>query len=430
MKKAPAEDLNPRHAVQAELRVAVETLGLGHEVYDILQEPMRVVRVALPLKMDNCAFRTFIGYRSQHTDVLGPCKGGVRFHPGVNEDEVVALSMWMTFKTALLGLPYGGGKGGIVVDPKELSPRELAELSRLYIRTLAPVLGPTRDVPAPDVNTTPQIMGWMLDEYSRLQGESVPAMITGKPLVLGGSLGRVEATGRGVMITIRETLARQGRSLAGARVAVQGFGNVGSVAARLLEEAGAVVVAVADSRGGIYREGGIKVGKLAAYRREMGTVAAFPKGEQVSSNAILSVPADILVPAALENQITARTARSIQAKLVAEAANGPTTPEGDAILRERGITVIPDILCNAGGGTVSYVEWVQKRMGYPWEEEEVNARLEKRMAAATAQIHEAAGRFNVDLRSAAYLVAVARLADAIAARGWAYEWCRTAKDCR
>ncbi len=417
------EDLNPRHAARQELKNAVEILGLAPEVERILEEPMRVVRVALPVKLDNCSVRTFVGYRSQHTDVLGPCKGGVRFHPGVNEDEVVALSMWMTFKTALLGLPYGGGKGGVVVDPKELSPRELEELSRLYIRTLAPVLGPSKDIPAPDVNTTPQIMGWMLDEYSRLHGEPVPAMITGKPLVLGGSLGRVEATGRGVMIAIRETLERMGMLLQGAKVAVQGFGNVGSVTARLLEAQGAVVVAIADSRGGVYQKNGLNVERLADYRREKGTVAGFPEGERISSIELLGVPTDILVPAALENQITAQTAGTIKAKLVAEAANGPTTPEGDRLLREKGITVIPDILCNAGGVTVSYFEWVQNRTGYPWDEDEVNARLGKRMAAATVDIHLAAKKFSVDLRTGAYLVAVGRLAEAMSARGWTDEWC-------
>lgn len=409
---------NPLEGVRKEIRWAVQSLGLEPAVYEILKQPRRFVEVAVPVEMDDGTVRVFTGYRSQHNDALGPCKGGIRFHPSVKPDEVKALSAWMTIKCSLMGLPFGGAKGGVACDPRELSPRELEELSRGYVRALVHVLGPDVDIPAPDVYTNPQVMAWMVDEFVRITQRSAFGMITGKPPVIGGSVGRVEATGRGVVIAAREILRRLGSDLAGSTVVVQGFGNVGSVAALLASRAGARVVAVSDSRGGVHAPGGLDVEEVLRHKDLTGSVAGLPGARPVSNEELLTLPCDVLVPAALENVLHEGNAWSVQARLVVEAANGPTTPEGDAILQRRGIVVVPDVLANAGGVTVSYFEWVQNLQGYYWSEDEVNGQLEQFMARACDTVWRMAAEHRTSLRDAAYLAALRRLAEAMRVRGW------------
>jgi len=412
------ETLNPFQSAQMLIGNACLDLGLPQAVYEYLKEPARVLIVSIPVRMDNGEIRTFIGYRSQHTDVIGPTKGGVRFHPQVDLDEVKALSMWMTIKCGVLGLPYGGAKGGVVCDPSQLSRRELEALARGYIRAIAQMVGPEKDIPAPDVNTNPQVMGWMMDEYSKLRGFNAPGLVTGKPMILGGSAGRAEATGRGVVICAREAMRRLGRSLRGATAAVQGFGNVGSNAARLLYEEGAKVVGISDVRGGVYNPDGIDVYRALEWAREHGTVAGLPGTQPIGSADVLYLPVDVLIPAALENVITLENADRIQARIIVEAANGPTTPEAARRLTERGIFQVPDILANAGGVTVSYFEWVQNLQNYYWPEEEVLEKLERMMVSAFNTVYKVHEQRGVSMRRAAYMVAVKRLADAMQARGW------------
>ncbi|HWI64694.1 MAG TPA: Glu/Leu/Phe/Val dehydrogenase [Symbiobacteriaceae bacterium] len=412
------ETLNPHHIAQTLINSAVRELGLPNSVYEYMKEPERILHVSIPVRMDNGEVRTFVGYRSQHSTVVGPAKGGVRFHQDVTLDEVKALSTWMTFKCAVIGLPYGGGKGGIICDPTELSKRELEALSRGYIRALGSFVGPDRDIPAPDVNTNPQIMGWMMDEYSKMKGVNAPGLITGKPMILGGSAGRGAATGRGTVICIREAAKRIGLDLKGATVAIQGFGNVGSWTALLIAELGAKVVAVNDVHGGAYNPNGLNVTEAVEYYQQHGTVKGFPGSENITGADLLVLPVDILVPAALENQITLANANQIKAKIIGEAANGPTTPEAARILTERGILQIPDILCNAGGVTVSYFEWVQNLQNYYWTEEEVNEKLEHMMVNAFNAVYKVHEQRKVSMRRSAYMVAVKRLADAMTARGW------------
>ncbi|MDD2444284.1 MAG: Glu/Leu/Phe/Val dehydrogenase [Desulfotomaculaceae bacterium] len=409
---------NPYLIVQQYLKDVCEKLDLPPSVYEILKETKRVMEVSVPVKMDDGSVKSFIGYRAQHTDILGPAKGGIRFHPGVYLDEVKGLSMWMTFKTAVVNLPYGGGKGGVVVNPRELSRNELEQLSRNYIRAISEVIGPELDIPAPDVNTNPQIMGWMIDEYSKLTGHNVPGVITGKPVGLGGSLGRNEATGRGVAITVREAAKKIGLDLKGAKVVIQGFGNVGSISGVLLAELGATIIAASDTRSTIYNAGGLDINAAVRHKKETGALLDFPGATGLASEEVLALSCDILVPAALENQINRETAGKVQARLVAEGANGPTTPDGNQVLNERGIFVVPDILCNAGGVTVSYFEWVQNLANYYWTEEEVNQRLELKMVTAFDEVYQMSRRYGVDMRSAAYMVSVKRIADAMAFRGW------------
>jgi glutamate dehydrogenase len=415
---ARKETLNPFESAQMLIYNATRELGLPMAVFEYLKEPERILTVSIPVRMDGGEVKTFIGYRAQHSDVIGPCKGGVRFHQQVNLDEVKALSMWMTFKCAVLGLPFGGGKGGVICNPGELSKRELENLSRGYIRALAGFVGPDRDIPAPDVNTNQQIMGWMMDEYSKMKGYNTPGLITGKPMILGGSAGRGAATGRGTVICIREAAKRMGLALRGATAAVQGFGNVGSNTAMLLDEIGVKVVAIVDARGGAYNPSGIHIPEAMEYYAANGTIMGMPYTENIDTANLLALDVDILVPAALENQITMANANSIKAKIVAEAANGPTTPEAARILTERGILQIPDILCNAGGVTVSYFEWVQNIQNYYWPEEEVNQKLEQMMVNAFNAIYKVMDQRHVSMRRAAYMVAIKRLADAMAARGW------------
>jgi len=416
--EAREETLNPFHIVQHQVREAVNALGLEPAVYEILKQPMRFFEVAIPVQLDDGSVRVFMGYRSQHNDALGPAKGGLRFHPQVFPDEVRALSMWMTFKCAVLGLPYGGGKGAIACNPKEMSPGELERLSRGFIRAVAPIIGPSKDIPAPDVYTNPQIMAWMVDEYSKLRWENQFGVMTGKPLIIGGSAGRNEATARGCVVTVREAAKKLGIPLKGARVVVQGYGNAGSIAARLIHELGAKVIAVSDSRGGAFDPDGLDPVKVLEYKNKNGSVEGAPGTRPISNDDLLTLECDILIPAALENQITVSVARRIKTRIIGEAANGPTTPEADDILFDRGVLVLPDILASAGGVTVSYFEWVQNLMNFYWTEEEVNQRLEAKMVEAFERVYAMHRDKKVKLRVAAFMVAVARVAEAMRVRGW------------
>jgi len=411
------ETLNPFEIVQKQIKTACDKLGLENSYYEVLKEPEKVLTVSIPVKMDDGSVKTFIGYRSQHSTILGPAKGGVRFHPDVTMDEVKALSAWMTFKCAVIGLPYGGGKGGIRVNPKELSKGELERLSRGYFAAISPIIGPEKDIPAPDVYTNAQVMAWFMDEFSKLRGYYCPGVVTGKPIVIGGSLGRNEATARGAMFAIREAAKKIGLDLTKATVAIQGFGNAGSIAARLLNELGCKIVAVNDSRGGAYNPNGLDPKAVLDYKTKNGTVKGFPGSKDITSDELLTLDVDILVPAALENVITSKNAGDIKAKIIGEAANGPTTPEADEILYKKGILVIPDILCNAGGVTVSYFEWVQNLMNFYWTEEEVNQRLEHLMVKAFNEVYSLHKEYSVNMREAAYMVAIKRIAEALKVRG-------------
>ena len=410
--------LNPYLRAQQEFKEAVETLGLEPAVYEILKQPLRSFEVAVPFVRDDGTVQVFTGYRVQHNDALGPTKGGLRFHTEVTMDEVKALSMWMSVKCALLNLPYGGGKGGIACDVDQLSDREIERLSREYIRAVNLVIGPDKDIPAPDVSTNPQIMAWMVDEYSRIRGENTFGLITGKPLVIGGSAGRVAATGRGLVFATRQLATKLGIDFSKSRVAIQGFGNVGSVAAEIAFALGATVVAVSDKDGGLYNPAGINIRDLLEYKRVQRSLQGFPAADPITNAELLELPTDILFPAALENQITADNAARIQARIVGEGANGPTTPEADRILFDKGVMVIPDVLGNSGGVTVSYFEWVQNQTRLYWTEDEVNHRLEEFMSRAMAEMHTMHERFGVTLRKAAYLVATERIAQAMRVRGW------------
>ena len=410
---------NPYQVARQEIARACQVLGLDAAVYRLLARPMRFIEVAIPVRMDDGRTEVFVGYRAQHNDALGPTKGGIRFHPRVTADEVRALSMWMTLKCALLEIPFGGGKGGVVCDPKRMSPRELEGLSRGYIQALAQVMGEEKDIPAPDVYTTSQIMAWIADEFSQIRQQNALAIVTGKPLVIGGSLGRHEATARGAVTVVREAAGAIGLDIRHATAAIQGYGNAGSIAHRLLHELGVRVIAVSDSGGAILDEGGLDPRAVAAHKEATGSVAGFPGARPITNEDLLTLPCDILLPAALENQITAANAPRVQARLVGEIANGPTTPDAHRILVERGVVVLPDILTNAGGVTVSYFEWVQNRCHYYWTEDEVNERLEQRMVRAFQRVWEAARRLGTrDLRLAAHTVAVARVTEAMQVRGW------------
>lgn len=411
------KELNPLEMAQMQLQAAADKLNLSPDIVEILKEPERVTIVSIPVRMSDGHVKVFRGYRSQHSSVLGPTKGGIRFHPDVTLDEVKALSIWMTLKCALLGLPLGGAKGGVTCDPTTMKPRELEDLSRGYIRALGDQLGPDKDIPAPDVNTSDRIMGWMMDEYENLRREDAPGMITGKPLVLGGSAGRREATGRGVVLAIREAARRQGSDLGKMAAAVQGFGKVGYYVVKYLHEHGTRIVAVSDVNGGIYNPAGLDVEALFEHFKQHKTVVGFPGATAVGSQDVLYVDTDILVPAALENQITGANAHRIRARIIAEGANGPTTPEADEILYRGGAMIVPDILANAGGVTVSYLEWVQNFSRYYWTEEEVNRKMEELMIRAFDQVYRVRQETGVNMRIAAFMVGVERLAAALEARG-------------
>ncbi|MBX5327442.1 Glu/Leu/Phe/Val dehydrogenase [Candidatus Bathyarchaeota archaeon A05DMB-4] len=407
---------NPYEAALKQLDIAVEKLKLDPYIHEILKHPMRAFIVNIPVVMDDGSTRVFTGYRVQYNDALGPTKGGIRYHPELTIDEVTALAAWMTWKTAVTGLPLGGGKGGIRCNPKEMSKAELERLTRGYARAIAKFIGPYTDVPAPDVYTTAEMMAWIMDEYSEVVGYPVFGVVTGKPVNVGGSLGRNEATSRGLMYTVIEAAKHLGIKLKGATVAVQGYGNVGYHAARLLHEIGCKIIAVSDSRGGIYNPNGLDPVKVLEHKDKTGSVVDYPSSSLLSNEQILELECDILVPAALENQITESNAAKIKAKIVAEGANGPTTPEADKILYEKGVFLIPDILANSGGVIVSYFEQVQNQMNFYWTEEEVRAKLENVITKAFKEVLAMAQQHNVNMRTAAYMLAVKRVADAMMAR--------------
>jgi glutamate dehydrogenase (NAD(P)+) len=411
---------NPFHAAQEQIDEAAERLGLDSQVHRLLREPMFEGTARFPVRMDDGAIRTFTGYRVQHNGARGPCKGGLRFHPEETLDTVRALATWMTWKTAVLDLPLGGGKGGVICNPKELSKGELERLSRAYIRAFAKMFGDALDVPAPDVYTNAQVMAWMLDEFEVIRQHREPGMITGKPLSLGGSLGRDDATARGGMYAIREAATIVGVDLRGGTAAIQGYGNAGSHAHKLLcEMFGVHVVAVSDSGGAIYQKGGLDPDEVEAHKRETGSVAGLAGSRELEPEALLELPVDLLVPSALENVITSENAGRVRAKIVAELANGPTTPKADLTLHQNNVFVIPDILCNAGGVTVSYFEQVQNLSLDRWKLPEVHERLDERMTEAFHAVDQMRRDHETHPRLAAYLVAVQRVAEACRARGWA-----------
>lgn len=420
-----AQELGTRPQAQHDLfDVAVEQFNIAANMLDlddgmrqILRSCQREFTVNFPVVMDDGSVRVFTGHRVQHNRNPGPTKGGIRYHQDVTLEEVKALAMFMTWKCAVVGIPYGGAKGGVVVNPKQHSAGEIERLTRRYTTEIMPIIGPERDIPAPDVNTTPQIMAWILDTYSANMGHSVPAVVTGKPLVLGGSEGRVEATGRGCAFVVEEAARDLGIDLHEARVAVQGFGNVGSIAAELINDLGAKIVAVSDSSCGLYNANGLDLQAVQARKENAGVLCGFADAQEVTNEELLELPCDILIPAALENQITASNAGKIQARLIAEGANGPTSPEADEILHDRGIQLLPDILANAGGVSVSYFEWAQAMQAFPWSEDQVNTRLRLIMQKAYQAVRESSLEHDVSMRTGAMLRAVARVAEFTRIRG-------------
>lgn len=413
------ENLNPFAIAQAQLDKAAAFLQLDPDMHAFLREPMREFHFSIPVRMDDGRTQTFKAFRVQYNDARGPAKGGIRFHPDETIDTVRALAAWMTWKTAVADVPLGGGKGGVICNPRNMSAGELERLSRGYMRAVARFVGLKQDVPAPDVNTNPQIMSWMLDEYEVLNGIHEPGVITGKPLMLGGSAGRSPATAMGGMVTIREAAKLLGLPLKGATCAIQGYGNVGGFAHRLAHDLfGLKVVAVSDEFGAIYSENGLDPTVVSAQMRRAGKVGGTPDTEPITNAQLLELPVDILIPAAIENQLTGANADRIRARIIAELANGPTTPEADQILTQKGIYIIPDFLCNAGGVTVSYFEMVQNSYGFYWSEDLVQERLDQKMTTAFHAVHQMATERNVETRVAAYLVAVNRVAEAVRARGW------------
>jgi glutamate dehydrogenase (NAD(P)+) len=412
-----AEAPNIWAVAQSQFDAAAEQLDLDPGLRRVLRVPQRELTVNFPVTMDDGHVEVFTGFRIQHNVSRGPGKGGVRYHQDVTRDEVAALAMWMTWKCAVVNIPYGGAKGGVIVDPKKLSMRELEGLTRRFTTEISPLIGPDRDIPAPDVNTNAQVMAWMMDTFSMHRGYTIPGVVTGKPIAIGGSLGRNEATARGAVYTLNQASKALDIPLAGARVVVQGYGNAGSIAATLLADEGARIIAVSDSSGGITNANGLDPARVGAWKAEHSTVVGFPGADDVSNTEILELDCEILVPAALENQITEHNAPRVKARIVAEAANGPTTPEADRILFDRGIFVIPDILCNAGGVTVSYFEWVQDMQSFFWTEARINESLHEIMDRAFESVHAMSELHSVDMRTAAYMVAVARVAEATTLRG-------------
>ena len=409
---------NPFESMMQRFDAAAKLIELDDDTYEILKKPAKQVVVSLPVKMDDGSVKVFEGYRIIHSTILGPSKGGIRYSLEVNLDEVKALAAWMTYKCAIANIPYGGAKGGITVDTKALSKGELERLTRQYTVSMRDIFGADRDIPAPDMYTGPQEMAWIVDEYSKLVGDYCPGVVTGKPIHLGGSLGRVEATGRGVMVSAIEAMRKVGVDPKKSRAAVQGFGNVGSIASKLLEEQGIRIVAISDHTGGFYYEKGIDIERAIAYRDSNGgNLNGFSKGQKISNEELLELEVDLLAPCALENQITANNAKNIKAKMIVEGANGPTTAGADTILRENGIVVIPDILANGGGVTVSYFEWVQNRYGYYWPEEEVNRKADESMKLAFENVWFEAKKRKISMRLGAYIVALQKLSKAIKFRG-------------
>jgi glutamate dehydrogenase (NAD(P)+) len=416
-RSAAQSEKNVWQMAQAQLDDVAQLIGLDASVHAYLRVPKRVLTVSVPCEMDDHTLRVFEGYRVQHNMSRGPAKGGIRFHPDVSLDEVKALAMWMTWKCSLVNIPFGGAKGGVICDPKAMSMRELENMTRRYTSEISIIIGPEKDIPAPDVYTTPQIMAWIMDTYSMQKGYSIPGVVTGKPIAIGGSLGRDKATARGCLYVANEAMAEIGRNINAATCSIQGFGNAGMHAAELFAEAGYKIVAVSDSRGGVGNPKGLDVAKLIAFKSETGSVSGFSGGDKMSNKDVLECECDVLVPAALEKVITAENAPRIRAKIIAEAANGPTLPEADDILFDRGIMVLPDILANAGGVTVSYFEWVQDLQEDFWDEDKVNERLKRKMTKAFRDTLEKAKKHKVHMRRAAYVVAVGRVAEATQLRG-------------
>jgi glutamate dehydrogenase (NAD(P)+) len=404
-------------AMLQEFDGAARILNLEPGIWKILTSPKRQITVSCPVQMDNGEIEVFVGYRVQYNITLGPAKGGIRYHPGVTLDEVTALAAWMTWKCAVAHIPFGGGKGGVICDPTKMSRRELEALTRRYVAEIVDAIGPEKDVPAPDVNTNDQIMAWVMDTYSMHVGHTTTSVVTGKPVELGGSLGRREATGRGVMIATRESAKHRGFDIKGATIALQGFGNVGGISAQLLAQIGAKIVAVTDWKGGVYNENGLDIEKLLAHVEQHRTVDGFSGGDPLAPDQLWSLDVQVLIPAALENQITMKNAPAIKAKVIIEGANGPTTPDAHRYLHEHGVFVVPDILANSSGVTTSYFEWVQDRYGYFWTEKEVNERLEFKMGEAFDAVLKTSLKYKVDMRTAAYIVAINRVATVTRMRG-------------
>ncbi|MEH7439081.1 Glu/Leu/Phe/Val dehydrogenase [Neobacillus drentensis] len=411
------EIINLLSSTQIVIQDALKKLGLNQELYHLLEEPLRTMTVRIPTRMDDGSTKVYTGFRAQHNDAVGPTMGGVRFHPMVSEHEVKALSMWMSLKCGIADLPFGGGKGGIVCNPRTMSSGELERLSRGYVRAISQIVGPTKDIPAPDMYTNSQIMAWMMDEYSRLRQFDSPGFITGKPLVLGGSEGREKAGAKGVTICIEEAAKKRGITIKGARVIIQGFGNAGSFIAKFLHEMGARIIGISDVYGALYNPDGLPIQYLLNRRDSFGTITTLFEGV-ITNQELLEQECDILIPAAVSNQITAENAYNIKAKIVVEAANGPTTFEATKILTERNIMLVPDVLAGAGGVTVSYFEWVQNNQGYYWSEEEVEFRLRKRIIQSFHDIYELSIARNINMRLAAYMVGVRKMAEASLFRGW------------
>ncbi len=409
--------LNPYHMAVQQFELAAEKLSLSEDMREILRQPKRELAVNFPVRLDSGRIKTFTGYRVQHNMNRGPAKGGIRYSPDVTLDEVRALAMWMTWKCAVVGIPYGGAKGGVICDPKSMAPAELERMTRRYTTEISIIIGPHSDIPAPDVNTNSQVMAWMMDTYSMHSGFSVPAVVTGKPLSIGGSEGRNDATATGVLFVTRQAAKRIGMPLRGARVSIQGYGNAGSIAARLFHNEGCKIVAVSDTQGGIYNESGLDPASVLRHKQERGTVVGFPLSQSLRVQDVLEVPCDILIPAATEGVITVENAERVQARIVVEAANGPTTPEADNILFQHGCLVIPDILANAGGVTVSYFEWVQDLQSFFWGVEEITQKLEMIMNRAFASVTETADKHRCDMRLAANMLAISRVAEATQIRG-------------
>jgi glutamate dehydrogenase (NAD(P)+) len=411
------DEFNPFHSMEHQFGLAADLLGLDAGTREVLRMPDRELTVSLPILMDDGTIKVYTGYRVQHNFSRGPCKGGIRFAPSVNLDEVRALAAWMTWKCSVVDIPFGGGKGGVICDPRNMSQGELERLTRRYTASIMDILGPDRDVPAPDMNTNEQTMAWIMDTYSMHVRRTTTAVVTGKPIAIGGSKGRREATGRGVMLVCREAMKKLGRKPEDTRVVVQGCGNVGGIGALLMHREGYKIVSVSDMYGCLHNDKGLDMPAVMAHLQESGRLEGFAEAENLKNEGQLELPCEVLVPAATENQITSKNADRIQAQLVVEGANGPTTPRGQEILDSRGVVVVPDILANAGGVTVSYFEWVQDRMGYFWTEEIVNSRLEQVMVKAFHSVHEMAEEYKVNLRTGAYLVAIDRVARVYRMRG-------------
>ena len=413
-----SEEISLVESTQRIIKEALDKLGYNDDMYQLIKEPLRSLKVRIPVKMDDGSVKVFTGFRAQHNDAVGPTKGGVRFHPSVSEDEVVALSMWMTLKAGIVNLPYGGGKGGIICDPREMSMDEVERLSRGYVRAISQIVGPTKDIPAPDVFTNSQIMAWMMDEYSAIDQFNSPGFITGKPLVLGGSEGRDRATALGVVICLEEALKKRDMKMEDIRIVIQGFGNAGSFLSKFLFDKGAKIVGISDANGALHDPQGLDIDYLLERRDSFGMVTNL-FDDVLSNDELFSLDCDVIIPAAIENQITEANAPNIKAQILCEAANGPTTTEATRILTERDVLIVPDVLASAGGVTVSYFEWVQNNQGYYWSEDEVNEKMEQKLVAAFNEIYDLHENRQIDMRLAAFIVGLKRTAEGSRYRGWA-----------